>query len=188
MISLILGVIILVVLLVIAAAGLIFGQLVWTAACSVAVRLVRPEGKRAFWLAVSIPLYIPCYLLAVVFLIWWVWPDKHDAYESAFGIPPSQSVIVHQGDLSGFADSVAIELHFTATPADIRALTSNGYTLVASDLNRPPPDYPGFPAGIPKHGIDVYEGPAPFTPFEQPSVLIYEPATNLAWYAFDGVH
>lgn len=177
-----------IVLLIAVALVFMFGQAVWSLCCVGLINLVRPAGKRAKWIAISIPLFIPTFIIALIIGIWSIWPDKNDAYETVFGMPPSSTVVVHEGDVSGFADSVTVELYFTATPTDIQKLVSNGFAVDNSYTTQ----YPTYPATIvkpvPLQGKTIYTGPAPFPVFEDEALLVVDPATNEAWYFFDGVH
>lgn len=182
--------IVVVVLLFVAAIGAVVGQVLWAALCVGFVYTIRPAGKRAKWIAASIPLFLPMYLVALVALVWVVWPDKYDAYQTAFHTAPSQSVVLYDGQVEGWADSVEINLHFKATPADIHSITTRNQLSLD----------PGYAASnaatlqtrfgqVPLAGKETYTGDAPIEDFSgDDAVLVYDPVTGEAWYVFDGTH
>ena len=176
-------------LLIAAVIGLSIGQAVWYLLCVALVSLFRSQGKRTKRLVILNLLFPPIYFCTIAALVWWAWPDKYDAYETAFGVPPSPTVTVHEGNVEGLGDWVTINLRFEATPKDIQALTIGKMTL--------DPHYAASTGGtiqtgagpVPLSGKDVYVGDAPLPEFSgNDAILIYDPLTGEAWYTFDGVH
>lgn len=182
--TLALGIIGLVVLVIV----FVIGFALWSGLCVAGVFAARPKGRRWPWVLLTIPAYVPLFLLAGGLLAWAMWPDERDHFEYAFNTPPSQTVVIHDAALDGWCDSESIDLHFSATPADIRQLTSIGLThdpRYAASTN----GYADTRFGrITLAGKDVYTGTHLAGRYaSEHALLIYDPSTGEAWYEYSGV-
>ncbi|XAM01526.1 hypothetical protein OT109_09040 [Phycisphaeraceae bacterium D3-23] len=190
LLSLVVLVIIVVVVLILAAAVFVVGMAIWSALCAGTVCWLRPKGKRWPWLVATIPLFIPAYLVTAAVLAWAAWPDDRDHFTYAFDMPVPPTVQIHEAEVSGWGDYEDTYLHFSATPADITAITSRGLTL---DPNYGTQQLSAFipPNGsgpIPWAQLVIYTGGSPNQRFHSEEArLIYHPNRGEAWYWYDGV-
>lgn len=174
--------------LLVLAVAFVIGFAVWTGLCLAGVFACRPEGKRWPWVLLSIPLYLPVYLIVGGLTVWVLWPDDDDYFEYAFNRPPGKTVVVYDAEIDGWCDSETNSIHFSATPADIQQLTAIGLTLdpsYASTTN----EYVDTSFGkVSLVGKDIYTGDVLHGRFySEDGVLIYDPATGEAWYEYIGV-
>lgn len=181
--SLIALVVYIILFVVVVVIGFVIGQMIWAGLCVAAVYHLKPKGKRAPWIAGLVPAFAPTYLLVIVLGLWWVWPDKYDAYEVGFDKSVSPSVTIHDGRIAGLGTWTTIDLYFSATPADIQALTGRSLTL-NPPTNGTEQTYFG---AVPLTGKDVYEGVSPNARHSvENAKLIYDASTGEAWYSYRG--
>ena len=186
--SLLIMVVIAILLVVVIIVGYVLGQVAWSLCCTLVIRMIRPEGKRATWITLSTVIFPPLYLIAIVLWLWSVWPDKQDAFYTAFGTPPSSTVTVHKGEADGFADSLSIELYFTASPTDIQMIIAQGLTL--NPNYDPTTDFQNSVLFNPISlaGKDIYTGESAHQQYySEHAVLIVDRTTNEVWYFFLGI-
>ena len=191
--SLIVLVIVAIVAIIVVAIGFIIGMSLWSGLCVLTIRAVRPAGKRWPWVLLSIPLFIPAYLICIGFLIWALLinatPSDEFAYEYAFDVDMSPTVVVHQSDLDGWGDWEDLSLYFSAKPSDIQQITRRGLVLQSSAGN-PTAGFIETPYGrVSTAGKEVYQGGSPDQRFStiDDATLIYDPATEEAWYLYEGI-
>lgn len=164
------------------------GQMLWCAICFVLVYTLRPKGQRRKWLMRSIPLFIPIYIAGAVIFIVLIQPDKEDAFYSAFGTQPSATTTLKDGSISGWGDSVEIQLRFKATASDIQSITSGSMKINPNYSSSTSSQHAVWINQMPLSGKDIYTGESPQQQFAgEDALLIFDPATGDAWYWFQGI-